>query len=424
MSANACSSWALVAGGAKAADAEFRAAIVRPPRLPPMRRIFYVSAGGADIIKSHEYWRRGEHNPNEVSLTFSGQIESFVREIGAKGYLVSGRDEARRVNDGEFTVEHRLVPRGQGVGFYWAALRYAVGLVRTARRFGADVALLDSGTMPIFMMGLFRLAGIEVVPILHNSLWPSGFRQTGYRRGLVQKLDAMVFRSLARCAIAVSPEVRRQIGELAGARHCPVLEMRAQFDRDYFRSIPQPDADATPFHVLFVGRVVPQKGVLDIPTMARHIEDRAPGSVRWTICGRGSALEALRCEIAGLDVGHIVDARGWTSPEELRHVIASAHALIVPTRGDFAEGLAMSAAESILAGRPIVTNPVVPALELLSPAAIAARAGDPASHAEAILSMAQDRSLYRRLQLACGPLQAQFYDRAQGLAAVLQRALC
>ena len=86
--------------------------------------------------------------------------------------------------------------------------------------------------------------------------------------------------------------------------------------------------------------------------------------------------------------------RGWTSLEDLVGVYARCHASIVPTRSDFAEGLAMTAAEAILAGRPLITNPVVPALEVLRPACVAAKTNDVDSHHQAVLKLATDAELY------------------------------
>jgi glycosyltransferase involved in cell wall biosynthesis len=240
---------------------------------------------------------------------------------------------------------------------------------------------------------------------------------------VVQLLDSWFMRWVPKCILAVSPEAERQVDELAGPRHRPVHQLRAQFQPDFFTGIPAPDLAASPFQVMFIGRVNEHKGVLDIPDMAVRAERLAPGAVRWTICGRGPALDALRAKITALQLDEVVDARGWTSLDDLKKLYAKSHAWIVPTRSGFAEGLAMTAAEAILAGRPIVSNPIVPALELLAPAAMAARSNDADSHADAVLAIAGDRALYARLQASTRDLGAQFYDREQGLAAVLMRAL-
>jgi hypothetical protein len=83
----------------------------------------------------------------------------------------------------------------------------------------------------------------------------------------------------------------------------------------------------------------------------------------------------------------------------------------------------MTAAEAILAGRPLVTNPVVPALELLRPACVAGATDDPPSHAAAIRSLVDDAALWERLRAACPTAGAPFVDRSQGLTAVLERVV-
>jgi hypothetical protein len=83
----------------------------------------------------------------------------------------------------------------------------------------------------------------------------------------------------------------------------------------------------------------------------------------------------------------------------------------------------MTAAEAILAGRPLITNPVVPALEILRPACVAARTNDVDSHVEAVLKLISDREYYESLRRACPELGETFYDREQGLGAVLKRII-
>ncbi len=81
----------------------------------------------------------------------------------------------------------------------------------------------------------------------------------------------------------------------------------------------------------------------------------------------------------------------------------------------------MTAAEAVLAGRPVITSTVVPAHEILAPACLLATPNDPASYAHAVLTLLSDAGLYERLRTSCEQLQEQFYDRAMGLTAVLER---
>jgi glycosyltransferase involved in cell wall biosynthesis len=119
----------------------------------------------------------------------------------------------------------------------------------------------------------------------------------------------------------------------------------------------------------------------------------------------------------------IVNIRGWTPLPDLMEVYARSHASIVPTRSSFSEGLPMTAAESILAGRPLITNPVAPALELLRPACVEARTDDVDSHVEGVLKLIGDREHYENLRRACPRLAEPFCDGEQGLRAVLKRVI-
>mgnify|MGYP003585077884 CR=1 FL=1 len=388
-------------------------------------RIFYASAGRANLIRSHEYWAKGEENPDEVALTFSGQVEEAATRLGAALLMVSDRADGGRLEDGAIRIEHLVRPKdASGLGFYINGLRYALTLVRRARRFRADIALVDTGVMPFFMLSLFRLAGIKVVPILHNTLWAEGFRPTGKLARLVMALDRLFWRRGPAFVLAVSSAIERQLRCTAGAVAYPIRPIRAQFVRDYFASITPPIRLADePFQMMFVGRLVREKGVFDIVDMARLIERDHPGLVRWTLCGGGPDLEAVRESVAAAGLTAAVDVRGRVEPADLRRLYPRIHACIVPTRSSFPEGLAMTAVEDVLERRPVVTNKVVPALELVRSAAMEAEPDNAASHAQAVIALATDEALYARLQAATLTEGEAFYDRAQGLAAVLEQSL-
>jgi glycosyltransferase involved in cell wall biosynthesis len=387
------------------------------------KRVFYASAGNADLIATHRAWAAGELNFDQVSLSFSGQITQYIEEIGAEGLLTSTRADGRHHQDGRFRIEHHAKGWKSGLRFHVEELRYALHLVRRARAFGADVALVDSGVMHFFLLALFPLFGIPVFPILHNALWPEGFPPTGRAKRQLLALDARFWRRGPRAVIAVSPAIERQIRTLSGNVAAPIHQMRAQFHRAYFAVIPAADPAARPFRATFVGRLDEGKGALDIPAMAMHCEAKAPGLIHWTVCGAGPDLERLRADVAAKGLADRIDVRGWTSPAQLQQVYAASHVSVVPTHSIFAEGLAMTAAEATLSNRPLVSNPVVPALELLRGAALAATPDDAISHAEAVLALATDPALYARLVAACPPLAEPFFDRDQGLTAVLHRAV-
>lgn len=388
-------------------------------------RVFYA-AGPGNVIQAHKHWMKGEQDPGQVSITYSSQFAEFCRDIGAEAYIVSYNAKKEIFRDGPFTLEHRPkpMPGATGIRYHIAEALYGLSLLATALRFRANAAVLASGSSHYFVTSLFRLVGIQVVTVLHTTLWPSGFPPTRLVPRLISRLDSLFFRWASTATIGVSPECIRQVEQLTRGRHNPLYQIRSQFRPEYFESIPPPPHhDQRPFQIMFAGRINRDKGVFDILEMAQRVEAREPGRVRWEICGSGPDLEGLRRRHHEMGLNPVVAVRGWTSPQDLRDVLAQSHASIVPTRSSFAEGMAKTVIEAVLSGRPVITNPVVPALEVLRPACVEARTGDVDSYVEAILRLINNPDYYRRLCEACPDLQRQFYDGEQGMRAVLRRVI-
>jgi glycogen synthase len=398
--------------------------MARASRTPPTqpKRIFYA-AGPGDAIHAHKHWVEGIHDPTEVSITFSSQIEQFAKDIGAKLFIVCYHDRKDFLRDGPIIIEHlpKFWPGASGILFHFRELIYGLMLLMRALRFRADVAILDSGCTHYFWQSLFAIAGIKVVPVLHNSLWPNGYKPQDRSRRCVLWLDRFFWRHIPLASLCVSPVCSRQVEELAGPDCRPLVQVRAQFNRDFFDRIPPaPPHNQKPFQIMFIGRVTEAKGVLDIVEMARQVESRAPGRVRWIICGTGADLNEVHSRIQDHDLQSVIKANGWTSLEDLTAIYAQSHCSIVPTRSTFVEGLAMTAAEATLAGRPLISNPVVPALELLRSAAVAGRTNDTESYVEEILKLVDDPDWYQSMVAACPTVSAPFLDRHFGLTHVLK----
>jgi len=386
-------------------------------------KIFYVSAGAADIIGAHRAWLSGQDDPSQVSITFSSQVAEFVRDIDAAALFMSFGKKWERLTDERFTLEHRPFQTGSGVGYYLGELRKARTALSAARRFGANLALVDSGALSWFAMPMFQLAGIPVVPILHNVLWPAGFPPRSIKAKVKAAIDLPFWKRVKGPALGVSEEACRQIRAIRGDGCEPVYRFLPQFRRENFAEIPPAPPRDGPLNILFIGRAVKEKGLLLLPAIARSVEQRRPGAVHWTVCGDGPELPALREAVMAMGLDAIFDIRGWTTPAEIKVLYAAIHAVIVPTTSGFCEGFAMTAVEGILAGRPLVTNSVVPALDDLRPAALTAVPDDAESHADAVLALVDDQDLYERLKAATSDLAAPFYDPSYGLRSKLRDAI-
>ena len=387
-------------------------------------RIFHAEGPG-DVIQAHRRWMNGEDDPGQMSLTFSSQFADFCRDSGADAYIVASGGKKQIFRDARFVIEQRPKPRSRrGVFYHLSEICYGIGLLITALRYRAQVAVLSSDSTHYFVMSLFRFAGMQVVPVLHNTLWPSGWPPSKLTKRVVTLLNAYFFRFAATSVIAVSPECLRQIHQITGGKHCPFYEIRPQFRRGLFETIPAaPPHGQQPFRIVFAGRIVENKGVFDLLDIAKTVQERAPDRVAWEICGAGPDLDELRKRQRAMGLETIVTIHGWTAPNELRQVIARSHLSIVPTRSNFAEGMAMTVIEAILAGRPVITSPVVPALEVLKSACVEARTNDVDSYVLAVLNVLRDGNYYLDLCDSCPSLAEQFYDRRLGFGAILHKVI-
>ena len=338
-------------------------------------RIFYA-AGPGNVIQAHRYWKDNKADQSELAISYSSQFEEFCEDIGADAYIISSYGKARTLYDSPFILEHRpkWKVHASGVMYHLSEVAYGLGLLITALRFGADVAVVNSGTTHFFVLSLFRLAGIRVVVVLHSALWPGGYPPKAAIQRMILWLDGVFFKRVATAAICLSPECVRQVRQIRGTAGCGLYEFRSQFSSEYFASIsPPPALNGGPFRVFYAGRIIRNKGVFDILSMAQKIEAVAPGRVQWDICGSGPDIDELKHQLQLMDLELIVALHGWTFPPEMHAILAKSHISIIPTRSDCREGLAKTAVEAILAGRPIVTNPDAPALEILKPACLEAQ---------------------------------------------------
>ena len=171
---------------------------------------------------------------------------------------------------------------------------------------------------------------------------------------------------------------------------------------------------------MFAGRLERNKGIFDIVEMARMLHAAHPGAVHFSICGSGPAREELDEAVGRLGLGEVIRMHGRLNRAELIGVYSACHAVIVPTRSDFTEGFAQVCAEAVLCGRPVITSPVVPAVDVLGAAMVVARTDDAASYADRIRKLIADPAGYRRLRDACPALQELIYDPRTSLGAALE----
>lgn len=383
----------------------------------------FAALGPGDIVGAHRRRLAGEHVKSETSVPFSEQLLDWckLREIEVLATAHNARADS--IAYPGVTLQQRARPfdGASGIRFHLGAVMYAWQLAWRARRFGADVALIDSGTAHYFALAAFRLFGIAVGVNFHNVLWPQGFPPTGRVARTVQWLDSWFFRRHVFAIAGCSPECGRQAMEIAG-RAIPYFEWRGQFRREGFPGAAV-EWERRPFRLLYSGRIEVNKGALDIPLIAEELERRHPGLVRWDVCGDGSALQQLVEGVKRANLSRVITIHGRLERSDLLRVYGNCHAFIVPTRGSFCEGLPLVCAEAVICGRPIVTSRVSNAMPVLGSAIVEAVPEVPESFVRAIELLALDRNEYEERRSSCSQLAAQFFDVSKSYPAAIDRLL-
>lgn len=390
--------------------------------MPKPLRILYAS-GPEDVIEAYNYWINGGDAPSQVSVTFSSQFYEVCKTLNAKGYAIAQSNRKQFVQDDQFIVEHRPVPLPNASGIFYHLRQVWCGLhlLASAIRFQANVVVVNDGTTYWFVLNLFSWLGLIVIPTLHCMLWCKYLPPR-----LVDKVNLTLSRNLfasnCQAILVASHDIAKQISQLTGGKHQPIFEFFSTYRRADFANILEPSL-ASPFRVLFAGRVEEDKGVFDLLEIAKRFASEGRHDIIFDICGEGSALESLRfaAHLSGVDNSFI--CHGYCTKPQMRETFSRSHVVIVPTRTEFIEGFNRVVCESILSGRPVVTSAVCPALSYVRDAAIEVPPNDVKAYGDALLTLCSDHQLYEQKRQACLIAQEQFYDTTKSWGSTLKSIL-
>ena len=176
---------------------------------------------------------------------------------------------------------------------------------------------------------------------------------TGFKRFVVRRADAVTVNS------SVTEAAVRELGSTAVVRIPMGISVGAAAGTG------PPVAAIREHHrrgsgplLLFVGRLVEDKGVRDLIDAVGLLRSRLP-DVTALVVGEGqdrAALEA-HCRAAGL--ADSVQFQGWVQPSEIPHYMAAADVFLAPsrrgTRG-WVEGQGLTILEAMAAGAPVVAT--------------------------------------------------------------------
>lgn len=116
----------------------------------------------------------------------------------------------------------------------------------------------------------------------------------------------------------------------------------------YFTSVPATSAEPKPNHILFVGRLVREKGV----DLLFEALSKLTGEWRCTVVGEGPASGKIRLEAERLGLGGRITFAGWLNGDALARAFDDASMVVVPSR--WPEPFGIVGLEAMAHARPVV----------------------------------------------------------------------
>lgn len=389
----------------------------------PLRIVY--AAGPGDVLTTYRFWSRGEEDPSQVSITYSGQFYDLCRKLGAEAYVISTFKTKGFLRDGPVRVENRPTPFQESssaalyhLGQVWSSLR----LVLSVLRFRARVLVVVCGTGHWFPLRILRLFGVRIIPSMHCVLWPQRRPLSGLPR-MIWKLNRRLFTDSAAAILTASKGIGRQLDLVSGRKVDRQYEFLPSYRKEQFSGLPDPSRTREPFRVLFVGRVERNKGVFDLLDVAKRMRTEGRTGFEFDLCGTGSAFDELQAAVRESGLGATFRCHGHCQRAVMREMFARSHVVVVPTTTDFIEGFNQVVAEGVLAGRPVVTSAVCPALEYVRDAVVEVPPDDVRGYGDAILKLREDEAFFDAKVAASRTARGQFYDLSRSWATTLETAL-
>jgi glycosyltransferase involved in cell wall biosynthesis len=377
-------------------------------------------AGPGNVVGSFEAFRDGKLNQRILHVGYSDQFFHVCRELEVPLLTLTTHRHPEPVEYGDLRVESIPDPFAGTSGLRYQAAHAALAgtIIARARQFKANVVVVSTEPYPLLLQPL-KLLGARLVLTMHCTLWPQ-WKPTSTLTQLLRRTQWPFYRTFD-AILSASRLCSDQIREVTRAPP-PIVEFLPQMRGEVFDGIAPPDAHAEQFRVIFVGRVEADKGVFHLLEIAERARAAGRTNIAFDICGDGSALPELRRRVAEAGLSS-VQLHGWCDAERLRAAFSRAHLSIVPTTADFVEGFNQVVVESLLAGRPVVTSKVCPAVDYVRPGIVVVPPDDVDAYTRAILQLADDRARFAALQEACTPVSRKFLDPRLAYAAALRRTL-
>jgi glycosyltransferase involved in cell wall biosynthesis len=382
-------------------------------------RFAYLS-GPVDGELVYDSWV-GSKRLEYFGTSYLAQFYQTCADYDADGYIITTTSAGYRLRRaGPFIIENRPIPPELGGLRYHIA--YSIWILRilpSLIRFRPDIFVITAGHNYWIFLSVLKLFGVAIVPAIHDSLW-NRFLPLKLSWRILRRVEALFFAMCVKDTIVAAASTAAQVRSLVPGKNIGIEVFLPSYDRSQFGSVQPPDFHKRPFEILFMGRIVANKGIYDVLDIAAGLN---PAEFHFNMCGEGPELDGLRHQAGQRGLNAIVTCHGFLDRNELYALIDRVHAVLVPTTTGFEEGFNMVCAEAILAGRPVVTSAVCPALFYIRDAAIEVPPNDVDSYRRALLDLATDRLLYEEKCSATALLREQFYDPRNTWTAKLRNVI-
>jgi glycosyltransferase involved in cell wall biosynthesis len=325
--------------------------------------------------------------PSRVRGPMGGIVETLVESLLQEGYSVRLMPWGRRSD-----IENRL-----GRVYTW--LQDTRRVLAQAAEWQPDAVVLHTGSdwvthvrdLPLIVV--LRMAGTRVVAELHGSQVEE-LSRTGHNafKALSRFFARQVIGLLLLNKESVDVWKTFEPNVRTAAVQNPFAPLKGS--RAVIRVI---DSDE-PIRLVFVAHVLPRKGLRDVVRALAEIHGERP--VTLSVVGDGPDLAGALKLANRLGVSALVDARGRMDSSGVAEQLSQSDIMVFPTYHP--EGLPTVVLEAMGAGLPIVTTRRWGTADWLEPGihAVFTPAKDPHALAEAVVRLADDVDLRRRMSAA------------------------
>ncbi|HVS79305.1 MAG TPA: glycosyltransferase [Candidatus Saccharimonadales bacterium] len=193
-----------------------------------------------------------------------------------------------------------------------------------------------------------RLLGRKVVVTVHGS---DIFTLNG---SLLRKVKAFVLKHAD--AVVVNSSATLKACQALCQREYKVISMG--IDPARFEQRRRPTQKDRPFTILFVGRLVAEKGALYVCQAAKSLYEKDQ-NIEVEIIGSGPQKPELENFIKKNKLGKVINLRGWVSPKDLPRYYQSADVFVGPSvegKSGHMEAFGLVFAEAAAAGLPVIAT--------------------------------------------------------------------